>query len=193
MRLCAPGYTGRKRGEVVRTRTVVSQARGLSMARLFWKPWQRPLPRGTASWGLRYHVLPLGASVPDRTCSPRLDGQYGTGAVLADLAGLAYVTRGKDYTLLIIRGSRRGCICPPTRSSSHPESHIARSSTTAPTCRWGQGVLCRVVVATHPATQRRAGLGSARRRRLRALLYEAPAGMLSPPRCCRALPASREL
>jgi hypothetical protein len=30
----------------------------------------------------------------------RLDGQYGTGAVLADLAGLAYVTRGKDYRLL---------------------------------------------------------------------------------------------
>ena len=30
----------------------------------------------------------------------RLDGQYGTGAVLADLAGLAYVMRGKDYQLL---------------------------------------------------------------------------------------------
>ncbi len=31
--LCAPGYTGRKRGEVVRTRTVVSQANPLPMAR----------------------------------------------------------------------------------------------------------------------------------------------------------------
>jgi hypothetical protein len=30
----------------------------------------------------------------------RLDGQYGTGTVLADLAGFAYVTRGKEYTVL---------------------------------------------------------------------------------------------
>jgi hypothetical protein len=29
----------------------------------------------------------------------RLDGQYGTGAVLSDLLGLAYVMRGKDYQL----------------------------------------------------------------------------------------------
>jgi hypothetical protein len=30
----------------------------------------------------------------------RLDGQYGTGAVLADLAGFADVPRGKEYTAL---------------------------------------------------------------------------------------------
>ena len=30
----------------------------------------------------------------------RLDGQYGNGAVLADVAGFAFVTRGKDYHLL---------------------------------------------------------------------------------------------
>ena len=30
----------------------------------------------------------------------RLDGQYGTGAVLADVANFAFVTRGKDYTVL---------------------------------------------------------------------------------------------
>jgi hypothetical protein len=30
----------------------------------------------------------------------RLDGQYGDGAIVADLAGLAYVMRGKDYHLL---------------------------------------------------------------------------------------------
>ena len=33
--------------------------------------------------------------------SPKLpDGQYGTGAVLSDLAGFAFVTRGKEYTVL---------------------------------------------------------------------------------------------
>jgi hypothetical protein len=30
----------------------------------------------------------------------RLDGQYGTGAVLSDVAGFAFVTRGKEYTVL---------------------------------------------------------------------------------------------
>jgi hypothetical protein len=30
----------------------------------------------------------------------RLDGQYGNGAVLSDLTGFAFVTRGKDYRLL---------------------------------------------------------------------------------------------
>jgi hypothetical protein len=30
----------------------------------------------------------------------RLDGQYGNGAVLSDVAGFAFVTLGKDYDLL---------------------------------------------------------------------------------------------
>ena len=35
-RVCAPGYTGRKRGQVVRTRTVISQAQRWKSARQFW-------------------------------------------------------------------------------------------------------------------------------------------------------------
>jgi hypothetical protein len=34
--VCAPGYTGRKRGQVVRTRTVISQAHRWKSARQFW-------------------------------------------------------------------------------------------------------------------------------------------------------------
>ena len=30
----------------------------------------------------------------------RLDGLYGTGAVLSDVAGFAFVTRGKEYSVL---------------------------------------------------------------------------------------------
>jgi hypothetical protein len=37
---------------------------------------------------------------PEARVLLRLDGQYGTGAVLADLAALAYVMRGKNYQLL---------------------------------------------------------------------------------------------
>ncbi len=38
----------------------------------------------------------------------RLDGQYGNGAIVADLAGLAYVMRGKDYDLLAQALNARG-------------------------------------------------------------------------------------
>ena len=39
----------------------------------------------------------------------RLDGQYGTGAVLSDLAGFAFVTRGKsDSHAMPARHLRRG-------------------------------------------------------------------------------------
>src|SRR5258708_387388 len=38
--------------------------------------------------------------LPQERTLLRLDGQYGTGAVLSDLAGFAFVTRGKDYTVL---------------------------------------------------------------------------------------------
>ena len=40
-----------------------------------------------------HHLSPASALL-------RLDGQYGAGAVLADLAGFAFVTRGKEYTVL---------------------------------------------------------------------------------------------
>src|SRR5438270_13834641 len=64
--VCAPGYTGRKRGQVVRTRTVISQAHTWKSARHVWQPRQRSLPNGTAR----------GASLPSvaisrHTSSPR--------------------------------------------------------------------------------------------------------------------------
>jgi hypothetical protein len=41
-----------------------------------------------------------GTSFHQNTRGSRLDGQYGNGAVLSDLVGFAFVTRGKDYSLL---------------------------------------------------------------------------------------------
>ena len=38
--------------------------------------------------------------LPQARALLRLDGHYGTGAVLADMADFAFVTRGKDYTVL---------------------------------------------------------------------------------------------
>jgi len=38
--------------------------------------------------------------LPHERALLRLDGQYGTGAVLSDLIGFAFVTRGKEYSVL---------------------------------------------------------------------------------------------
>jgi hypothetical protein len=81
--VCAPGYTGRKRGEVVRTRTVVSQAHSYQWLGSFGNSgnghYREELRRGLSTIRdyLKVHQLsPTSALL-------RLDGQYGTGAVIA--------------------------------------------------------------------------------------------------------------
>jgi hypothetical protein len=98
--VCAPGYTGRKRGEVVRTRTVVSQAQSYYGLGSFGN-------RGNGRYRteLRQALTAIthyltAHQLPQARALLRLDGQYGTGAVLADVADFAFVTRGKDYTVL---------------------------------------------------------------------------------------------
>jgi hypothetical protein len=57
----------------------------------------------------------------------RLDGQYGTGAVLADLAGYAFVTRGKDYSVLDHPLVHARLHLPPDQLQQRPESQMVRS------------------------------------------------------------------
>jgi hypothetical protein len=91
--VCAPGYTGRKRGEVVRTRTVVSQAHSYQWLGSFGNRgngrYREELRRGLTairSYLEAHYLSPASALV-------RLDGQYGTGAVIADLSGFPFVMR----------------------------------------------------------------------------------------------------
>ncbi len=98
--ICAPGYTGRKRGEVVRTRTVVSQAHSYQWLGSFgnsgngrYREELRRALTAVRSYLEAYHLSPAYALL-------RLDGQYGTGAVITDLAGFSFVMRGKDYSVL---------------------------------------------------------------------------------------------
>src|SRR5256714_797124 len=98
--VCAPGYTGRKRGEVVRTRTVVSQAHSYHWLGSFGNSGH-----GDYREELRRALTAIKGYLEARHLSPasallRLDGQYGTGAVITDLAGFPFVMRGKDYTQL---------------------------------------------------------------------------------------------
>jgi hypothetical protein len=98
--ICAPGYRGRKRGETVRTRTTVSQAHSYQWLGSFGNRgngrYREELRKGLSAIG-RYLAA---YQLPQERTLLRLDGQYGNGALLADVAGFAFVTRGKDYHLL---------------------------------------------------------------------------------------------
>jgi hypothetical protein len=61
----------------------------------------------------------------------RLDDQYGNGAIVADLAGLSYVMRGKDYDLLDMQGVQTRLTQPPDRASesSAPRERVEPSLT----------------------------------------------------------------
>jgi hypothetical protein len=82
---------------------------------------------------------------PERTLL-HIFGQYGTGAVLADLAGFAFVARGKDYTVLDHPLVQARLHLPPDQFQQRPESQVVRSLYDCPAVPVGsEGVLCRVV------------------------------------------------
>jgi len=161
--LCAPGYTGRKRGEIVRTRTVVAQAHSYQGLGSFGN-------RGNGRYRKELHqalatiTRYLTAShLPKEHALLRLDGQYGTGAVLADMADFAFVTRGKDYTVLDHPLVQARLQLPPDQSQQRPESQIVRSLSDCPAVPIGsEGVSCRVIVATHPEGKQKSSVGVTR-------------------------------
>ncbi len=161
--VCAPGYRGRKRGEVVRTRTTVSQAHSYQWLGSFGNRgngrYREELRKGLAAIRRYLTAYQLEAS---RTLL-RLDGQYGNGAVLSDVAGFAFVTRGKDYDLLNHPQIQARLHLPPDQSQQRPESQMERSLYDCPQIPVGpEGKPCRVVVATHPAGKKKSPVGVTR-------------------------------
>jgi len=161
--VCAAGYTGRKRGEVVRTRTVVSQAHSYHWLGSFgnrgngrYRTELRQALTAITRYLTAHHLPPTRALL-------RLDGQYGTGAVLSDVADFAFVTRGKDYTVLDHPLVQARLHLPPDQIQQRPESQVARSLYDCPEVPVGsEGVLCRVVVATHPEGLKKSPVGITR-------------------------------
>ncbi len=99
---CAPGYTGRKRGEIVRTRTTVLQAHTQQWLGTF-------SGAGNGDYGAELesacrvataYLRAKGLSMTHALL--RLDGLYGTASVLARIQhyGLGFLTRGRDYQVL---------------------------------------------------------------------------------------------
>jgi len=161
--VCAAGYTGRKRGEIVRTRTVVSQAHSYHWLGSFGNRgngrYREELRKALAAIGryLTAHQL------TQERALLRLDGQYGTGAVLSDLAGFAFVTRGKEYSVLDHPLVQARLHLPPDQVQKRPESQMGRNLYDCPEVLVGaEGIPCRVVVATHPAGKKKSPVGVTR-------------------------------
>jgi hypothetical protein len=183
--VCAAGYTGRKRGEVVRTRTTILQAHTHQWVGSF---------SGTSGAGngdyrgeLRQAVKAISVYVKAQSLQlgqavARLDGQYGNGAILADLAGLAYIMRGKDYDLLKLPQVQARLALPPDQETTHPETGTCRALFDCPDLSLSPtGPCTRVIVATHPATETRAKIGTTRGEVVYELFYTAlPQGLFTP-------------
>jgi hypothetical protein len=167
--VCAPGYTGRKRGEAVRTRTAVSQSHSYQWLGSFGNPGngqyreELRLAVGAIQRYLSAHQL------PQERALLRLDGQYGTGAVLLDLAGFSFVVRGKDYAVLDRPEVQARLHLPADQSFTRPESALERMLYDCPDVPVGpNGARCRVVVATHPANAQKRRVGHTRQ----GIVYE---------------------
>jgi hypothetical protein len=161
--VCAPGNPRRKRGEVVRTRTTVSQAHSYQWFGSFGNRgngrYREELRKGLAAIGQYLAAYQL----PQERTLLRLDGQYGNGAVLSDVAGFAFVTRGKDYHLLDHPLIQARLHLPPDQFQQRPESQMVRSLYDCPEIPVGpDGVRCRVVVATHSAGKKKSPIGVTR-------------------------------
>jgi hypothetical protein len=90
----------------------------------------------------------------------RLDGLYGRGATLPELAGLPFVMRGKEYGLLSRPEIQFRLSLPPDQRFSRPESAYERSLYDCPEVSVGaNGERCRVLVATHPAGPKKPRVG----------------------------------
>jgi hypothetical protein len=161
--VCAPGYRGRKRGQVVRTRTTISQAHSYHWLGSFGN-------RGNGRYReeLRKALVTIGRylaayRLPQERALLRLDGQYGTGAVISDLAGVTFVTRGKEYSVLDHPLVQARLQLPPDQLQRRPESRLERSLYDCPQVPVGPaGVLYRVVVATHPERRKKSPVGVTR-------------------------------
>jgi hypothetical protein len=73
------------------------------------------------------------------------------------------VTRGQDSHLLDRNEGQARLHLPPDQQVTHPESGTVRALSDGPAVPRGTaGTLCRVVVATHPATEKKSRVGRTR-------------------------------
>jgi len=161
--VCAPGYQGRKRGEVVRTRTVLLQMHTHQFLGTFGGPgngdYRGELLRAVQV--ITSYAAKL--ALPLTSVLLRLDGLYGDAAPLIDIltAGLGVIARSRDYSLLELPVVQQALAHSPDYVSTHPESGMTRTlydCLAVPLTPTGPEV--RLVVATHavPASPLKVGV-----------------------------------
>ena len=163
--VCAPGYQGRKRGEVVRTRTVILQAHTHQLLGTFGGPGNGDY-RGELRQAIR--VITSYATQLELSSAfilVRLDGLYGDAAPLLDIlsAGLGVITRSRAYHLLDLEPVKQTLARTPDHVNTHPESGMTRAlydCTSVPLTPTGPEV--RLIIATHAATGSAPAVGTER-------------------------------
>lgn len=172
--VCAAGYTGRKRGECVRTRTTVLQAHTHQ-----WVATFSGAGNGDYRGELLRAVKAISAYVKAQPVALtqaiiRLDGQYGNGVILEDLAGLAYVMRGKDYHLLDLEAVQARLLAPPDAQTTHAETGTQRALFDCPNLPISAtGQRTRVIIARHPASKEAPAVGTTREEMVYELFFTA--------------------
>jgi hypothetical protein len=160
--VCAPGYQGRKRGEVVRTRTVVLQAHTQQFLGTFGGPGNGDY-RGElrqAIGVIKNYATKFGLSTASVLL--RLDGLYGDAAPLIDVltAGLGVIVRSRAYHLLDLEMVKQTLASASDHVCTHPESGMTRTlydCVSVPLTPTGPEV--RLVIATHAVTSSPADVG----------------------------------
>jgi hypothetical protein len=114
--VCAPGYTGRKRGEVVRTRTVALQMHTRQWIGTYAGRGNGDYQGELASARASHRELPELFALTAKVALVRLDGQYGDAVAIALLieAGVYLVTRARGYRVLEHPQIQRVLAHPPT-------------------------------------------------------------------------------
>src|SRR6266699_790469 len=163
--VAAPGYKGRKRGEVVRTRTTLLQAHTHQFLGTFGGAgngdYRAELKRAIqvmSSYATTHKLLPSQILV-------RLDGLYGNAAVLREAleTGLGLIGRSRDYALLDLAAVQAVLARPPVEICTHPESGAARALYDCPDIPLtAGGPRVRLIVASHPATSTSTSIGKKR-------------------------------
>jgi hypothetical protein len=126
--VCAPGYTGRKRGEVVRTRTTLLQAHTQEWLGTFSNPGNGEYAVELEAACRAITAYLAARNVQSSDALVRLDGLYGTIALLARLQSfkLGFLARGRDYQLLDHPTIQARLLQPCDLRVTHLESQVQR-------------------------------------------------------------------
>jgi hypothetical protein len=159
--VCTPGHVGRKRREVVKTRTTILQAHTHQFLGTFGNPGNGQYRSELKQARMVSATYAAALAFPLSHVVIRLDGLYGDAAPLADLVtkdegcgaeGPAVVVRGKAYHLIAQPVIQQRLKLPPDSVTVHPESGASRALyDCGPVQLALTGPVMRMLLATHPA------------------------------------------